>query len=208
MQNLQIYPTVPESVANLQLPDPELLGYYDGLEDRKIWITQDIDCTVLEISKLILKFNAEDEKNKIPVEKRKPIKIFIYSYGGDGAACFSLIDMMKISKTPIWTINTGVAMSAGLLILLAGHKRFSMKSSTALIHSGSGGTQGSYEQTEAQMKDYKHFVQTMREYVIDRTKIDKKLLDKKKAQEWYIYADEQVELGIVHNIVENIDEII
>lgn len=196
---------IPQNLENLQLPSPELLTYYRNLEDRVIWIDYGVDETILEVSKLIMYFNKLDKN--IPVEQRKPIKLLLYSYGGDGQACFSLLDIIALSKTPVWTINMGVAMSAGLLILLAGHKRFCLKNSTALAHSGSGGTSGSYESTEAQMKDYKHFVQTMRDYIIERTKIDSKLMNKKKSQEWYIYAPEQVELGIVDKIIDDINEI-
>lgn len=196
---------IPNNLENLQLPSPELLTYYRNLEERVIWIDYGVDESILEVSKLIMYFNKEDKD--IPVEQRKPIKLLLYSYGGDGQACFSLLDIISLSKTPVWCVNMGVAMSAGLLILLAGHKRFCLKNSTALAHSGSGGTSGSYESTEAQMKDYKHFVQTMRDYIIERTNIDQKLMNKKKSQEWYIYASEQVRLGVVDKIIDDIDEI-
>ena len=197
---------IPNQLENLQLPSPELLTYYRNLEDRVIWIDYGVDESILEVSKLIMHFNKEDKN--IPVEQRKPIKLLLYSYGGDGQACFSLLDIIDISKTPVYTINMGVAMSAGLLILLAGHKRFCLKKSTALAHSGSGGAQGTYEQTEAQMKDYKRFVDTMRNYIVERTNIDIKTLNKYKSKEWYLYSEDQIKHGIVNKIIEDIDEII
>jgi ATP-dependent Clp protease protease subunit len=197
---------IPNNLENVQLPSPELLTFYRNLEDRVIWIDYSVDETVLEVSKLIMHFNKEDKD--VPVEERKPIKLLLYSYGGDGQACFSLLDVIALSKTPVYTINMGVAMSAGLLILLAGHKRFCLKTSTALAHSGSGGTSGSFEQTEAQMKDYKRFVDTMRNYILERTKIDTKTFNKYKTKEWYLYAEDQCKYGIVDKIVEEIDEIL
>lgn len=197
---------LPTNLENLQLPSPELLTYYRNLEDRVIWIDYGVDETILEVSKLIMYFNKLDKD--IPVEQRKPIKLLLYSYGGDGQACFSLLDVIALSKTPVWCINMGVAMSAGLLILLAGHKRFCLKNSTALAHSGSGGASGTYEQTEAQMKDYKRFVDTMRNYIIERTNIDTKTLNKYKTKEWYLYAEDQVKFGIVDKIIDDIDEIL
>lgn len=197
---------IPNNLENLQLPSPELLTYYRNLEDRVIWIDYGVDESILEVSKLIMYFNKEDKN--IPVEQRKPIKLLLYSYGGDGQACFSLLDVIALSKTPVYTINMGVAMSAGLLILLAGHKRFCLKNSTALAHSGSGGASGTFEQTEAQMKDYKRFVDTMRNYIIERTNIDTKTLNKYKTKEWYLYAEDQVKYGIVNKIIDDIDEIL
>lgn len=196
---------IPSNLDNLQLPSPELLTYYRNLEDRVIWIDYGVDESILEVSKLIMYFNKLDKD--IPAEERKPIKLLVYSYGGDGNACFSLLDIISISKTPVYTINMGVAMSAGLLILLAGHKRFCLKNSTALAHSGSGGACGTYEQTEAQMKDYKRFIDTMRNYIIERTNIDIKTLNKYKSKEWYLYSDDQIKYGIVNKIIEDIDEI-
>lgn len=197
---------IPENLENLQLPSPELLTYYRNLEDRVIWIDYGVDESILEVSKLIMYFNKLDKD--IPAEERKPIKLLLYSYGGDGQACFSLLDIIALSKTPVWTINMGVAMSAGLLILLAGHKRFCLKNSTALAHSGSGGTSGSFEQTEAQMKDYKRFVDTMRNYIIERTKIDTKTFNKYKSKEWYLYSEDQIKYGIVNKIIDDIDNIL
>lgn len=197
---------IPQNLENVQLPSPELLTYYRNLEDRVIWIDYGVDETILEVSKLIMYFNKLDKD--ISAEERKPIKLLLYSYGGDGQACFSLLDVIALSKTPIYTINMGVAMSAGLLILLAGHQRFCLKHSTALAHSGSGGASGTYEQTEAQMKDYKRFVDTMRNYIIERTNIDTKTLNKYKTKEWYLYAEDQVKYGIVNKIIDDIDEII
>ncbi len=197
---------MPKNLENLQLPSPELLTYYRDLEDRTIWINYDVCESVLEVSKLIMYFNKLDKD--IPVTERKPIKLLIYSYGGDGNACFSLLDIIALSKTPVYTVNMGVAMSAGLLILLAGHKRFCLKNSTALAHSGSSGMSGTFEQTEAQMKDYQRFVETMREYILERTDIDRKTFNKYKNKEWFLYAKEQVEYHIVDKIVEDIAEII
>lgn len=197
---------IPQNLENLQLPSPELLTYYRNLEDRVIWIDYGIDESILEVSRLIMKYNKDDAD--IPIEERKPIKLLIYSYGGDGQACFSLLDVIALSKTPVWTVNMGVAMSAGFLILLAGHKRFCLKNSTALAHSGSGGASGTFEQTEAMMKDYKRFVDTMREYVIERTEIDSKTWNKNKNKEWYIYSEDQLKYGMVNKIVDDISEIL
>lgn len=204
--DLPMHLVIPQNLDTLQLPSPELLTYYRNLEDRVIWIDYGVDETILEVSKLIMNFNKEDKD--IPVEERKPIKLLLYSYGGDGQACFSLLDIIALSKTPVWTINMGVAMSAGLLILLAGHKRFCLQNSTALAHSGSGGACGTFEQTEAQMKDYKRFVDTMRNYIIDRTNIDTKTFNKYKNKEWYLYSEDQIKYGVCDKIIDDIDEIL
>ena len=47
---------VPQSVENLQLPNPELLQFYQDEKDRTLWIEGEIDESLFEVSKLILKF--------------------------------------------------------------------------------------------------------------------------------------------------------
>lgn len=196
-----------EGVANAQLPDPELMAYYDQLENREIWLDSSINVSTLTISKLIMHFNKVDDRNGTPVAERKPIKIFIYSYGGEVAACFNLVDTIQLSKTPVYTYNMGVAMSAAFVILIAGHKRFALPRSTALVHSGSGTTQGTFEQTEAQMRDYKHSVEVMRKYVLSRTTIDQKTFNKNKNGEWYLYIEDQLKYGIVDEEIQTLENL-
>lgn len=194
---------VPQSIENMQLPNPDLLTYYQDEQDRVLWVEGEIDDGIFELSKLILRYNKEDKD--IPVEQRKPIKIFINSPGGDLDSTLSFIGLMEISKTPIWTIDACWAFSAAGLILMAGHKRFALPNTEALIHSGSGQLGGTFDQTTEQMKNYKILVDKMREFILSKTKIDNKLFKKMSAKDWYIYTDEMLELGIVDSIVDNLD---
>ena len=197
---------VPQNVENLQLPNPELLQFYQDEKDRTLWIEGEIDESLFEVSKLILKYNKEDKG--IPVEQRTPIKLLIHSPGGNLDETLAFIALMGISKTPIWTINFGWAYSAAGLILMAGHKRYALPNTQCLIHSGSGGVGGSFEQAEAQMKNYKELVAKMREFILSKTTIDPKLFKKKNASEWYISTEEMLANGIVDQIVTNLDEIL
>ena len=96
---------IPHNLENLQLPDPELLTFYKGIKDRSFWIDNEIDDYSLEIARLILQWNKED--SDIEVENRLPIKLFFFSPGGDLDVNNTLIDVIKLSKTPIWGINMG-----------------------------------------------------------------------------------------------------
>lgn len=194
---------IPEQIENLQLPDPTLLGYYQNQQDRILWVEGEITDAIFEISKLILRYNKEDRG--APENERKPIKIFINSPGGDLDSTLALVGLMKISKTPIWTVNTCWAYSAAGLILMAGHKRFALPNSQCLIHSGSGSLQGSFEQTDAQMKNYKYLVDQMRNFILESTQMDPKVFKKNSQKEWYINTEEMLEHNIVHEIVSDLD---
>ena len=170
-ENLQVLDIIiPEEVADMKLPSPDLVRYYKDYDDRNISIDFDIDDSLFDVTKQILEYNRKDRD--IPVEKRKPINIYIMSFGGELYPAYALISTILASKTPVNTINMGVAMSAGLLILLAGHKRYAMKYSTAMIHQGSGGAQGTFSEMEEQQKNYRKLIDSMRDYILERTKID------------------------------------
>lgn len=196
--------------ANLQLPEPELLNYYYFKNDRKLFITQDIDDSIILYTKALLRWNMEDEKNNIPLENRKPVTIYILSYGGQIDQIMALIDIIKISKMVIKTVNLGVSASAGCLLLLSGTKgyRYALKNSWGLIHQGTGGAQGTAAMVEAQTQNYKKILESMKNLILESTNIDIKTYNKYKAKEFYVYPDDMIKYGIVDKIVDDISEII
>ena len=111
-----------KGLKDVNLPDPDLLYYYNMMDNREIFVNFDIDENLIVNSYDIIKWNKEDKN--IPIEERKPIKIFINSDGGCLNSILNLIDTIKLSKTPIITIGMGKAYSAGGLLLMAGHKRY------------------------------------------------------------------------------------
>ena len=197
---------LPQNIENLQLPAPELVTHYKNDNKRTFWLEAEIGDGLFEYSKQILRFNQEDKD--IPVEERKPIKFFIDSPGGDLETMLAFIGLVGISKTPIWMINAGIAYSAAGLILMSGHKRFALPNSQCLIHTGSGQLGGTFDQTTEQMKNYKQMVEKMKNFIISHTNIDQKLFNKNKSKDWFITTEEQLELGIVDKIVDDLDEIL
>lgn len=196
--------------ATLQLADIQLVNFYKSYKDRIIWLDKDISETLFDEIKMILLWNKEDEVANIPVENRKPIKLMIHSYGGNLDSAFAMIDCMALSKTPIHTYNLNACMSAGCLIFLNGHKghRYCMPLSTALIHEGSGGSRGTYEQVQAQNENYKKLMDMMKSNILQHTTIDTKTLNKWKNKEIYLYAEDQVKYGLADCIVTDMSQVL
>ena len=191
------------------LPNPALYSYYKNLNNRVIWLNDEIYReSIVPSVKNIIFWNKEDEDNKIPISDRKPIKVMINSYGGEVDATFQMIDIIKLSKTPIYTYNMGVAMSGGFFILISGHKRFALSSSQALCHQGSGAFEGEAETIKSHTAQYNKTLAKLFEHVASRTKISKDLLNKKKKTEWFINGDEQLQLGVVDAMVTDFSELI
>ena len=192
---------------NIFLPDPELLNYYEQLDNRTIWIDYGIDGSITSVAKKIMMWNIQDDKLVLPKDKRIPIKIMIMSDGGAFFAGLSLIDTIMLSNTPVYTINVSMAASAACEILLAGHKRFAFPHATAMWHSGSCGLQGTMEQVQSATKHFDTLDDQMREYFLSRTNVDSKLYRKYKDKDWYFTAEDALKYGLVDKIITSLDEI-
>lgn len=197
---------LPENLENIKLPSPEMVNYWRLSEERIFYIDYEIDESVLEIQRAIIAINIADKD--IEPSTRKKIKIFIDSPGGLLSETMSLVTVMIMSKTPVITVNIAEAYSGGALLLLAGHERYAFPYSKAMLHTGSGGVQGTYEQTEQAQKIYKKQVDEMGSYILERSGMDEKIYKKNKAKDWYMDGNEQVQYGLVHKIVTNLDEIL
>ena len=197
---------IPDALANLMLPAPDLVTYYKNLEFRTLWLDTEVTVDWLEVERQIILWNREDRNT--PVEVRRPIRLMIYSYGGDLEVNNSLINLIKISKTPVIGVNMGQANSAGCYIFMSCHKRYAMPNAQFLIHQGSAsGMKGTYGQMNAYMRDYTRKMDALKEYIIAHTKIAPEVLEDKLSGEWFVTAEEAVELGICDKIVTDIDDL-
>lgn len=196
--------------ATYQLADIGLVNFYKDYKNRVLWIDKDVSDSLFEEIRMVILWNREDDANNIPIEDRKEITLMVHSYGGQLDAAFALIDVMNLSKTPIKTVNVNAAMSAGALIFLNGHKgkRYCMPMSTALIHEGSGGSRGTYEQVQAQNENYKKLMDMMKDNIKKHTSISSQTLGKWKNKEIYLYASDQIKYNLADHIVSDIFDIL
>lgn len=197
---------MPKYLENLNLPDPTLLSLYKNYEKRIIWMDSEVDEMYIEYAKKIVEWNAED-KGKAQ-EDRVPIKLFVFSPGGDLDVNNLLIDVIRLSKTKVVTINFGIALSAGAFIYLAGHERLALPGSTFLFHSGSADNiSGTADQIAAFNDQYKKQVKRLKDYLIEMG-LPKKMVDTKMRGEWFFNAQEAVELGVCHKVIDSLDEVL
>ena len=189
-------------------PSPDEYTYWKARENRTFYIDYEIDeCyELIELGKIIIQMNIEEKD--IPKEELKPIYIWIHSYGGDLEQANAIIDIISASRIPIITISMGVAMSAGFMLFLAGHKRYAFKHSNLMVHEGSAAFSGTAEQIEMAQKNYKRQIEEMKAYILERTEIDEKTFNKNKSKDWYLSADELIKYKIVDKLVTNFEEII
>ena len=174
--------------------------YLQDLRRRKFFLDDEVSpMSIGEISKHILQMNAED-KGVTPAE-RKPIMLYITSPGGSVDDGFELIDIIKSSKTPVYTVNLGYQYSMGFLIGIAGHKRFAVRNAKYLMHDGSHFVYNSSAKVHDQMMFQTKVEERVRDYVLENSRLSKDEYDSKLRVEWYMFADEAKEKGFVDYIV-------
>lgn len=144
----------------------------------------------------------------IAPEERKPIKIFINSDGGSVDTVLHIIDMIHLSKTPIYTIGMGRVYSAGGLLLMAGHKRYVFPHTSCLIHDGSSGAIGSIGKMLDNLEFTKELEKRMKEYILSSTRITEEVYDQNYRRDWFLFSEEMIALGIADEIVTDIDTIL
>ena len=178
----------------------DAMFYLRDLKDRKLYFNEDVkQYTVAEAVRHILYWNQEDY-GKSP-EERKPIRIYLVSNGGEVDSGFELIDAIRMSKTPVYTINLGYQYSMGFLIGLAGHKRFAMPNAKYLLHDGTQFVYNSGAKVRDQMLFQDEIEARLRAYIIETTNITAETYDSHLRVEWYMFADEAKKNGCVDYIV-------
>jgi ATP-dependent Clp protease protease subunit len=176
--------------------------HWSHLQEREIIINDDVNQSVMDRATLhILNFNKEDKG--IPVEQRKPIRIYIQSYGGSVYDGYGLIGAITASKTPVETFCTGYVMSMGLGIYVAGHKRYTLPYTRFMYHEIMSAVEGKAEEINRVTQESKKLQKFYDDLIVARTKLTMQKLNtvKKKTQDLYLSAEEAQEYGIVDEIV-------
>jgi len=193
--------------ANLQLPDPSLAQFYHDLSHRVYWLDSDITDEDKLFVKRLIDWNMEDVG--VPSEERKPVYLMIDTPGGDLYVMLSIIDAIRASQTPVIGIVPGTAYSAGFYILLACDKRLGFKHSAFMVHKGSG-TLGEADQAAAAeaMKQWQMQVNILRDFMVERTGMPLKEVNKALRTDTYYNAEKALEKGVLTGIISSMGEIV
>lgn len=174
----------------------------DLFESRVIYLNEDISAyTISNIVPLIHKINKDDES--VPVDQRKPLHIHVTSYGGDAYSGWQIVSTIENSKTPIYTYVEGYAMSMGLPIYLAGHKRFLGKFSTLLYHELRGGANGTRQEVKRLDKEYDRLQKLYDDYIISKTTVTQEILidHQERVSDWYIGLEDAKKYNMFDELI-------
>lgn len=168
--------------------------------NRRIIINQEINDDLLETACLmILKWNTEDKN--LPIDKRKKIYVYLNSDGGDCVMGSMILSAMKYSKTPVVTVGFAKCASMASYMLAAGVERYCFPNTIVLYHDGQTGYVSSGNKGKDIQRFYDELDKRMTDFMIENTNMDAEFLERIKDREYYMFADEAKERGIVQKVI-------
>ena len=203
MNEIYVLPPMHDS-ANLALADPSLVNFYEDINNRIYWLTEEIGEETLDLVQYITRWNREDRG--IAPENRKPIRIIIDCGGGSLSVSETLSNVIKMSKTPIYSIALGFVASGASVVHLSCHKKFALPNTVFVLHKGScNGVSGTYDEIVSFARDYEKQIEMLMEFYIENTKYTEEEIEENIQTDWYIRMDEAIDKGLVDEMITDID---
>lgn len=141
----------------------------------------------------------------------KPILFVINSPGGSVDSGFAIWDQVKMIKSPVSTLVTGLAASMGSVLSLCANKgrRFATKHARIMIHQPRimGLIQGQATDLEIQAKEILKTRALIVDVYVQATGKDRAIIEKAIDRDTWMSADEALEYGLLDKVVESYDEI-
>lgn len=180
------------SIYNIDMDEQQL--YFDASKASKL-VENILDINRLDVG--------------IAPEEREPIRLYINSPGGDVTEGFALIDAMEISKTPIWTINVGEACSMAFLIGITGSKRFSLKSSTFMMHEPSGLTVGKFSDMADKVAfNQRYGDKVIKDHVMRHSTMSASKYSAVSTKDFFMLPCDALKYGFIDEIVTDVEMIL
>lgn len=177
-------------------------------ESRRIYLTGIFqENNIQGIIERIIEINEKDnEKAKTVVGyERKPIELYINSFGGSVYECIGLINVMDLSVTPIHTFVLTKAMSAGFWTFISGHERYVHPRASLMVHDMAYGVGGKHAEIKEEVEHSEDLWKILEDIILEKTKITKKKIDKmlEKKQDWHMLGLESVKYGVADGLIEH-----
>lgn len=139
-----------------------------------------------------------DIDKDILMTQREPIKLYIDSRGGSLSAALTIIDTIKLSRTPVYTINIGNVFKEAFYIYLAGLKRYSYPRASFyyekdLAFFNLGEAQSNYEDFIKEQQTELH------DMLMEGTKITES--DYEKRSGWWLTPEKAYNLRICNEVL-------
>ena len=190
---------VPEKYSSVDVIEYQY--FHQMLDNRTIIFNSEISEDIVETLYLPLRDFENDDSDE-------PITIILNSVGGSVSDGFFLANYLASYKKKINIIVAGYAASMAAVILSAGGKnenitRYCYPSTYVLIHDGYVALSASEAKTANDIMAFNNLVdENIRKFIITNTNITEELYDSKARKQWFISAEEALELNLIDKIME------
>lgn len=177
---------------------------------NEIYLLDEIyQSTVSAVIKQINEININNDKKEKEfiadgnVFNRKPIELYVSSYGGSVYDGLGLIGVMQSSKTPVNVIATGKVMSMGFLITCAAHKAFAYPHTTFMYHALSSWAAGQLQDLKEQYEECVRLQKVLDAIVTNNTSIPQARLTEYQGTKtnWFFDTEVALALGVIEGVV-------
>lgn len=161
-----------------------------------------INCADQDYTEQCNKWARDNHMPETPVTLT-PINIILSTYGGSCYDGLALYDAIEASTTPVEMTCTGKIMSMGIIIALAAKVRKAHRNTTFMIHQASGQTWGTVKDMEDSVEEKRRINDMIFSIIREKTNISEEKLNDvmNYKRDWFITAEEALELGIITEIV-------
>lgn len=175
--------------------------------NRRVFLFDDVEeSTIGVVIKALYFMDSQVSVRKVKGKARKyrkPIDLFVGSFGGSDYEMYALYDVLQTLKSPVHTVAMGKCMSAAPLLVAAGHvgQRWATPNTWFMVHQGNQwmGEDTRAEIGKANVLHAEDINDRWYELMARHTKMPKAFWKKmcSKHGDTYFGAEEAVEYGIV-----------
>lgn len=179
-----------------------------------------IDTAILDARRIFISDQVDDESAEKIIRQLwyldlinpgKPILFVINSPGGSVDSGFAIWDQVKLIKSPVKTLVTGLAASMGSVLSLCAAKghRYATPRSRIMIHQPllSGVVKGQATDLDIQAQELLKTRKTLVELYVEATGKDAAFVEKAIDRNTWMTAKEAKDFGLLDKIVNSLGEI-
>lgn len=181
--------------------DPVTYQYFHQLlERRTIILNYDVSDDIVERVFLPLKEFEEDDSTE-------PVTLILNSSGGSVSDGFFLAHYISKYSKPLNILVPGYACSMAAIILAGGGKnenviRSCFPCSYALIHDGYVALTAQESKTAADIMNFNDKIdEQIKDFIMQNTNITKEEYDSHMRHQWFLYAQDMLEKGLIDKII-------
>lgn len=144
----------------------------------------------------------DQSSTPLEIEYQVPIRLYVFSEGGDLLAVLGFSDQLKRLRSPLHSVVTGLSASAATFITMACERRFITPSSFMLIHQFWSWKVGTYRQQKDEMFLNDMLMDKMADFYAAHSRYERSRIRKLlEEHDMWFNAEQALQAGLVDEIL-------